>query len=65
MSSALLLALAVVVDLASGATIAANDDDVNGTVVPLSSTKDEGAYVGASAEIEAACFGAFAFADSA
>jgi hypothetical protein len=118
------------VDVASGATVAADDDDAVGTVIPLSSTKDEdegacvgafadgagesaaasvllpprrppsccappqsvalpppplmlpppppppphrqaavtedgGAYVGASAGFEVACFGAFAFADGA
>ncbi len=63
-------------DIASGTTIAANDDDADGAVVPLSSTEDEGVvplsstedegtYVGASVEFEVACFGAFAFADGA
>ena len=65
MLSALPLALAATVDVASGATVAANDDDADGAVVPPSSTEDNEAYVGTSVEIEAACFGAFAFADGA
>jgi hypothetical protein len=40
-------------------------DDADGAVVPPSSTEDGGAYVGASAGFEVACFGAFAFADGA
>ena len=58
MASALQSALAAVVDVASGATITANDDDAVGAVVPPSSTEDEGAYVGASVEFGVACFGA-------
>ena len=46
------------VDVASVATVTANDDDA---VAPPSSTKDRGAYVGALAEFEVACFDAFAF----
>jgi hypothetical protein len=65
MSSAFPLVLAATVDVALGATVAANDDDADGAVVPPSSTEDEGTYVGASVEFEVACFGAFAFADSA
>jgi len=65
MSSALPLALAAAMDVASGATVAANDDDADGTVVPLSSTEDEEVYVGVSVEIQAAYFGAFAFVDGA
>jgi len=60
MSSALPLASVAAVDVASGTTVAANDEDADGTVVPPSSTEDEGAYVGASVEFEVACFGAFA-----
>ncbi len=41
MSSALPLASVATVDVASGATVAANDDDADGAVVPLSSTEDE------------------------
>jgi hypothetical protein len=51
------------VDVATGAAVA--DDDAISTVVPPSSTKDEGAYVGTSAEFEVPCFDAFAFADGA
>ncbi len=65
MSSALTLASVATVDVALGATVAANDDDADGAVVPPSSTKDEGEYVGELVEIEAACFGVFAFADRA
>ena len=65
MSTALPLTLVAKVDVALGATVAAIDDDADGTVVPPSSTKDEGEYVGELVEIKAACFGAFAFADSA
>ena len=63
MSSALPLASAAAVDVASGATVTANNDNADGAVVPLSSTEDKGVYVGASAEFEVACFDAFAFAD--
>ena len=65
MLPALPSASAAAVDVASGATVAANDDNANGAVVPLSSTEDGGAYVGASVVFEVACFGAFAFADGA
>jgi hypothetical protein len=65
MSSALPWALAAAADIASGAIVAANDDDADGAVVPPSSANDKGAYVGASAEFEVACFDAFAFADGA
>ena len=53
------------VDVASGATVAANDDNADGAIVPPSSTNDEGENIGELVKIEAACFGAFAFADSA
>jgi hypothetical protein len=43
MSSALPSALAAAVDVASGATVAANDGDADGAVVPPSSTEDKGA----------------------
>jgi hypothetical protein len=39
--------LATAVDVATGAAVAANNDDAVGTVIPPSSTKDEEAYVGA------------------
>ncbi len=45
MSSELPSASAAAVDVASGATVAANGDDAEGAVVPPSSTEDEGAYV--------------------
>ncbi len=49
MSSAVPLASAAAVDLALGATVAANDDDnADGAVFPPSSTENEGAYVDAS-----------------
>ena len=62
MSSALPSASAAAADVASGAIVAANDNDADGATVPPSSTEDKGAYVGASAEFEVACFDAFAFA---
>ena len=65
MSSALPSASAAAVDVVSGATVTANDDDADGAVVPPSSTEDEGAYLGTSAEFEVPCFDAFAFADGA
>ena len=65
MSSALPPASAATVDVASGATVAANDDDADGAVIPPSLTEDEGAFVGASVEFEVACFGVFLFADGA
>ncbi len=65
MSSALPSASAAAVDVASGATVAANDDNADGAIVLLSSTEDGGAYVGTSVGFEVTCFGAFAFADGA
>ena len=65
MSSALPSASAAAADVPLGAIVAANNNDANGAAVPLSSTEDEGAYVGASAEFEVACFDAIAFADGA
>ena len=61
------LASAGTVDVALGATVAANDDDADadGAVVPPSLTEDEGAFVDASVEFEVACFGVFLFADGA
>jgi hypothetical protein len=47
-------ASATAVDVATGATVAANEDDAVGAVVPPSSTKDEGAYVGALVAFEGA-----------
>ncbi len=43
-----------------GTAVAANDDNVIGTVVPLSSTKDKDAYVGALVAFKGACVGTFA-----
>jgi hypothetical protein len=51
--------LATAVDVATGAGVAADKDDAVGTVVLLSSTKDEDAYVGASVAFESVCVGAF------
>ncbi len=59
------VASAATVDVASGATVAANDDDADGAVVPPSLKEDEGAFVGASVEFEVTCFGVFVFADGA
>ena len=42
-------------DVATGAVFA--DDDAVNTVVPLSLTKDEGAYVGVSVAFEGVCVG--------
>ena len=53
-------ALATAVEVATGAAIAANDNNAVGVVVPPSSTKDEDAYVGASVAFEGVCVGAFA-----
>ena len=39
--------LATAVDVATGAAVAANNNDAVSAVVPLSSTKDEDAYLGA------------------
>ena len=52
--------MATVVDIAAGHAVAADDDDAVDAVVPLSSTKDEDAYVGALVAFEGACVGAFA-----
>ncbi len=47
-------------DIAAGDALAADNDDAVDAVVPLSTTKDEDAYVGASVAFEGACVGAFA-----
>ena len=52
-------ALATAVDVATGAAVAANDDDAVGAVVPPSLTKDEDAYIGPSVAFKGACIGAF------
>ena len=51
--------MAAAVDIATGAAVAANDNDVVGAVVPPSLTKDEDAYVGASVAFKGTCVGAF------
>jgi hypothetical protein len=43
------------VDVSTGAAVA--DNDTVSTVVPPSSTKDEGAYVGVSVAFEGVCIG--------
>ena len=53
-------ASATVVDIAAGAAVAADDNDAVGAVVPLSSTKDEGPYVGALVAFKGAYVSAFA-----
>ena len=50
-------------DVASGTTITANDNNADGTVVHPYPTKDKGACIGASVEFEVTCFGAFTFTD--
>jgi hypothetical protein len=52
--------LATAVDVSTGAAVAAADNDAVGAVVPLSSTNDEDAYVGASVAFEGVCVSAFA-----
>ena len=47
------------VDFATGAAIAAADYNAVGTVLPLSSTKDEDAYVGVLVAFKGVCVGAF------
>ncbi len=47
------------VDVATGAAMAANNNNAVGAVVPPSSTKDEDAYIGALLAFEGACVGAF------
>ncbi len=47
------------VDVVTGAAVAAYKNDAVGAVVPPSSTKDEGVYVGASVAFEGACVSAF------
>ena len=46
-------------DVATGDAVAADDDNAVVAVVPPSSTKDKGAYVGALVAIEGACVSAF------
>ncbi len=53
-------ALETAVDVATGTAVAANDDDAVGALIPPSSTKDRGAYIGASVAFEGACVSAFA-----
>jgi|688.fasta_scaffold2839064_1 hypothetical protein len=65
MSSSLPSASAATVDVALGATVAANDDDADGAVVLPSSTEDKDAYVSTLVEFKVTCFGTFAFTDSA
>ena len=48
------------VDISTGAAVAADDNDAIGAVVPPSSTNDEDAYVGASVAFKGVCVGAFA-----
>ena len=45
-------ALSIAVDVATGAPVAADNNDALGAVVPSSLTKDEGAFVGASVAFE-------------
>ncbi len=52
--------MAIVVDVSTGAAVAADNDDAISAVVPPSSTNDEDAYVGASVAFEGVCDGAFA-----
>ncbi len=52
-------ASATAVDVAMGGAVAADKDDAIGAVVPPSSTKDEGAYVGPSVAFKGACVSAF------
>ena len=52
--------MATTVDIATRDTVAADNDDAVNAVVPLSSTKDKDAYVGASVVFEGMCVGAFA-----
>ena len=51
--------MATAVDVSTGTTLSANDDDAVGAVVPPSSTKDEDAYIGASVAFEGVCVSAF------
>ncbi len=51
---------ATAVDVATGAAVAVDDDNAVGAVVPPSSTKDKGTYVGASVAFEGTCVSAFA-----
>ncbi len=52
--------MATAVDVATGPTVAANNDNAAGSVVPLSSTKDKGTYVDVLVAFEGACVSAFA-----
>ncbi len=53
-------ALATAVDVSTGTTVAAYDQDAVGAVVPPSSTNDEDAYVDTLVAFEGVCVGAFA-----
>ena len=53
-------ASATVVDITAGDAVAADNNDAVNAVVPPSSTKDEGAYVGASVAFEVVHVSAFA-----
>ena len=50
--------LATAVDLSMGAAVAPDKDNAVSAVVPLSSTNDKAAYVGASVAFEGVCVGA-------
>jgi hypothetical protein len=52
-------ASATAVDVTTGTAVAADNNNAISTVVPPSSTKDEGAYVGVSVAFEGACVSAF------
>ena len=48
------------VDVSTGAAVAADNNDAIGAVVPPSSTNDKNTYVGASVAFEDMCVGVFA-----
>ncbi len=52
--------MATAVDISTGATVAADDNDAISANVPLSLTKDEDAYIGTSVAFKGMCAGAFA-----
>ena len=52
--------MATAVDVSTGTTVAANDDDAVSAVVPPSSTNDKDAYVCALVVFQGVCIGAFA-----
>ena len=51
--------MVTMLDIAMGVVVATNNDNAVGVVVPLSTTEDKDAYIGALVVFKGACVGAF------